>query len=71
LTATAAAGTEVGGWDAHRTRLKIGSESVPIYQLETRIFDRLITVDVSTLGEILRVDLPGNITARIDELSHP
>jgi len=67
----ASGNTEPGRWDARRTRLKIGSESVPIYQLETRLFDRAITVDVSTLGEILRVDLPGNITARIDELSHP
>jgi hypothetical protein len=58
-------------WTARRTHLKIGTEFIPIYQLETRVLDRAITIDVSTLGEILRVDLPGNITARIDALNHP
>ena len=28
-------------------------------------------VDVSTLGEILRIELPGEITARIDEWNKP
>jgi len=30
-----------------------------------------ILMDVSTLGEILRVELPGNISARIDEWTKP
>jgi hypothetical protein len=58
-------------WDARRTRVKIGTEAVPVYQLETIVLGRPITVDVSTLGEILCIDLPGNITARIDQWSRP
>jgi hypothetical protein len=69
--ALAAAPASPGPWVGRRTRLKIGAEFVPVYQLETRLLDRAITIDVSTLGEILQVDLPGNITARIDALSHP
>jgi len=58
-------------WDARRTRVKVGGEAVPIYRLETSLLGHPITVDVSTLGEILRIDLPGDITARIDEWSRP
>jgi hypothetical protein len=58
-------------WDARRTRVKIGTEAVPVYRLETSALGRTVTVDVSTLGEILRVDLPGGISARIDEWSKP
>jgi len=54
-------------WVANRTRLKIGSESVPVYELQTVLLGRDIKVIVSTLGEVLRVELPGNIIARIDE----
>ena len=57
-------------WDARRTRVKIGAESVPIYRLETSVLGRDVTVDVSTLGELLRVELPGNFIARIDEWSN-
>ncbi len=58
-------------WDARRTRVKIGSEAVPVYQLETTVLGRPVTVDVSTLGEILCIDLPGDMTARIDEWAKP
>jgi hypothetical protein len=58
-------------WDARRTRVKIGNEAVPVYQLETSLLGHSIVIDVSTLGEILRVDLPGDISARIDEWSKP
>ena len=58
-------------WDARRTRVKIGTEAVPVYRLETSLLGHPVTVDVSTLGEILRVELPGDITARIDEWSKP
>jgi hypothetical protein len=54
-------------WQASRMRVKIGSEAVPVYRLETSLLGHPITVDVSTLGEILRVQLPGNFCARIDE----
>ena len=54
-------------WTARRTRVKIGAENVPIYRLETSVLGHPITVDASTLGEVLRVELPGNLSARIDE----
>jgi hypothetical protein len=54
-------------WTACRTRMKIGTESVPVYELRTFLLGREVKVMVSTLGEVLRVELPGNIVARIDE----
>ena len=58
-------------WDARRTRVKIGSEKVPVYELETTVLGHPVTVDVGTLGEILCVKLPGNIVAHIDEWGKP
>ena len=58
-------------WLSRRTRIRIGSESVPVYRLETSVLGRPISVDVSTLGEILRIQMPGNVTAVIDELNKP
>ena len=55
-------------WEARRTRMRIGSQLVPVYRLQTGLLGRNVTVDVSTLGEILRVDLAGEIEAQIDEL---
>jgi hypothetical protein len=66
-----AAAAEKIEWDARRTRVKIGTEAVPVYRLETAVLGRSVTVDVSTLGEILCIDLPGGIAARIDEWSKP
>jgi hypothetical protein len=54
-------------WDAHRERLLIGREPVSVYRLETQVLQNKIVIYVSTLGEILRVELPGGITAAIDE----
>lgn len=58
-------------WDARRTRVKIGTEAVPVYELETSVLGHPVVVDVSTLGEILSINLPGEITARIDEWNRP
>ncbi len=58
-------------WEARRDRLMVGRESVSAYRLETRVLDHLIVIHVSTLGEILRVELPGGITATLDEWSKP
>ena len=58
-------------WNARRTRLKIGAEFVPVYRLEATLLGHVVSVDVSTLGEILRIRLPGNVTAIIDELNKP
>ena len=58
-------------WRASRTRVKIGTEAVPVYRIETELLGHSVLVDISTLGEILRVDLPGNLSARIDEWNKP
>lgn len=58
-------------WEARRTRIKVGTETVPVYRLETSLLEHPITVNVSTLGEILSVELPGHIAARIDEWNKP
>jgi hypothetical protein len=58
-------------WRATRIRVKIGTETVPVYRIETSILGRNVLVDISTLGEILRVELPGDISARIDEWGKP
>jgi hypothetical protein len=58
-------------WDARRTRVKIGAEAVPVYCLESSALGYTMRVDVSTLGEILRIQLPNNITAQIDEWAKP
>lgn len=67
----AAPGAQKLEWSAWRTRVRIGTAEVPVYQLTTGVLGRTITVDVSTLGEILRVELPGNLTAQIDEWARP
>jgi hypothetical protein len=54
-------------WEAWRDRLMVGRESVSAYRLETRVLAHPIVVYVSTLGEILRVELPGGITTTLDE----
>ena len=71
LPALPSAASAAPAWTARRTRVRIGSEPVPVYQVETRLLDQAIVIDVSTLGEILSVDLPGNISARIDEWTRP
>jgi hypothetical protein len=53
-------------WEAHRDRLMIGREPVSVYRLETQVLQNKIVIYVSTLGEILRVKLPGGITATLD-----
>ncbi|HEX3890485.1 MAG TPA: hypothetical protein VHX90_06495 [Verrucomicrobiae bacterium] len=58
-------------WRASRERLMVGREPVSVYRLETQILANKITIYVSTLGEILRVDLPGGITAMIEEWGKP
>ena len=57
-------------WEAHHDRLMVGREPVSAYRLETRFLDRSIVIYVSTLGEILRVELPGGVTALLDQLGN-
>ena len=54
-------------WNADRERLKIGGEMVSAYRLETQLLQNRIVIYVSTLGEILRAELPGGITVKLDE----
>ena len=56
-------------WEARRDRLMMGREAVSAYRLETSVLGQPIVIHVSTLGEILRVELPGGITATLDEWS--
>jgi hypothetical protein len=56
-------------WEARRDRLMIGHEAVSAYRLETRVLGNPVAIYVSTLGEILRVELPGGVTAVLDEWS--
>jgi len=56
-------------WEAHRDRVIIGHEPMTAYRLETQVLDHPIVLYVSTLGEILRVELPGGTTAVLDEWS--
>lgn len=58
-------------WEARRDRLMVGREAVSAYRLETSVLNHPIIIHVSTLGEILRVELPGGVTATLDEWSKP
>jgi len=58
-------------WEAHRDRLIIGHEPVTAYRLETRVLDHPIVIYTSSLGEIMRVELPGGMTAVLDEWNRP
>jgi len=50
-------------WEARRERLTIGGEPVSVYRLETEWLQNKIVIYASTLGDILRVELPGGIVA--------
>ena len=55
-------------WEAHHDRLMVGHDPVSAYRLETQLLDYSVVIYVSTLGEILRVELPGGIAAVLDQL---
>lgn len=54
-------------WQAVRTRMKVGTETLPVYRVETFALGYKVRIFISTLGEVLRVELPGDIVARIDQ----
>ncbi len=58
-------------WEAHLDRLMLGGEAVPVYRLEMRMLDRPVVIYVSMVGEILRVELPGDVTATFDQFVNP
>jgi len=71
LPELAPAGAPKIQWTACRTRIRIGAETVPVYRLETVALGYTVSADISTIGEILRVALPGNLSARINGLNQP
>lgn len=49
-------------WQANNDQLKIGRASARVYRLRTQLFDHYeIKVYISRAGELLRVELPGDI----------
>ena len=55
---------------AYHSGLKVGSNFIRVYRLEARLFDRLkATLFVSPVGEILRMELPGEIVLMNDALT--
>ncbi|MBI2949504.1 MAG: hypothetical protein HYY23_17845 [Verrucomicrobia bacterium] len=56
-------------WTARKDWLQIGSSKTRVYRLQARLFDRYqAVVIVSRVGEILRVELPGEVVLVNDAL---
>jgi hypothetical protein len=56
-------------WEACEDHLRIGHTDVPVYRLQTRLLDRfVVTIFVSRVGEILRVELPYDVVLKNDQL---
>jgi hypothetical protein len=57
-------------WDARESWLRVGHSSIPVYRLQTRLLDRYpVVIILSRVGEILRVDLPGDVRFLNEQLS--
>jgi hypothetical protein len=58
-------------WDARNDRIQIGNNLVRVYRLEARLFERVkAALFVSPVGEILRLELPGDIVMVNDALTN-
>ena len=58
-------------WTAHQDKLAAGRTQMRVYRLQTRLLDRYrVRVYVSPVGEILRVELPGDILLLHDTLNN-
>jgi hypothetical protein len=66
LPAFAAPNASSFHFTARRSRIKLGREPVSVYRVETTLLGQPIVLDVSTIGEIMRVELPNGLTATID-----
>ena len=56
-------------WQSFNDRLKVGHSEVRIYRVQARLFDRYQAVlCISRVGEILRVELTGDLTLLNDAL---
>jgi hypothetical protein len=50
-------------WEARHDMLPLGRSRMKVYRLQARVLDRYyLVVYVSRAGEIMRVDLPGNVS---------
>ena len=58
-------------WEAYRSRMMIAHEPVTAYRLETQVLGQSMVLYVSSLGEILRAELPGGVTAALDQWNKP
>lgn len=57
-------------WKAQEDLIRIGRTAVQVYRLRTQVMDRYeVSVIVSRAGEILRVELPGEVTLVNDRLA--
>jgi hypothetical protein len=57
-------------WEARHDTVKLGHSNVPAYRLRTRILERYqVTLFVSRVGEILRVELPGSVVLLNDQIA--
>jgi hypothetical protein len=57
-------------WDARHDSVKIGRSSAPAYRLRTQFMNRYqAVVFVSRVGEILRVELPGEVVLVNDQMA--
>lgn len=68
-TLTSPGATAKINWEASNDRMRIGSNMVRVYRLEARLFERFgVVMFVSPVGELLRVDLPDEISLINDAL---
>ena len=51
-------------WEAHEDRIKLGGAFARVYRLDAYILTQRVEIYVSQAGEILRVDLPRQISLR-------
>ena len=57
-------------WEAYHDRLMVGREPLSAYRLEAHALDHPVVIYISTLGEVLRIELPGGTTAVLDQLGN-
>lgn len=58
-------------WEARRETLKLGSVSMRAYRLQARFLNRYpVSILVSRVGEILRIELPNGILLTNDQLAN-
>jgi hypothetical protein len=58
-------------WEAFYDTMKIGAEPVRVYRLQTRLLDKYtVKIFVSRAGEIVRAELPGEVTLVLEQLTY-